>query len=756
MKQRTFLSGLCVLALLATAKAQNDEADFNQRQAKLLNAFAEKAFKKGFPRIAKVVWLQVHKLYDSDNEEAWKALGFVKIGSSWNPDPKHPFPTEDTGNGADGKPLQGQYETLKKQLANAHRQQAQKWGKAGRTDRANYHWSMVLRWVDDDAEAQKALAYVEVGALSGTDLEKTLYERSKMIEKAVEQQAKTDYEVKRIEGTPCEPADRSQVKYITVESEHFILHGDADEEDNLKEGLRWAERTLRICEVAFPWKLEVQKWPSQWAMFVAKETYQQILKANQVPELEWRLENTSSCGIGRTLVQTTSGKQVLFDACVRNVAQHWSGFGADAFQEGIGHTFVGMVFNNNRLFSVDLKKQQGTSASEEDREYQSPDFDVWKTLSLEMAWKSTGGIPANQLPFCETADFTNEQRIKAWSFCDYMMRRDPEMLRTMDEIAVGLQKRGAKQPTEFEQLFHEKCPDVTIPQLDKEWEDFWTGASPVLKAIQNNTPPVNAISKGADKWVEAFNAARKEYGATPVKWSANLSTRCKEHAEYLKTNKDLRDPASMHTESVDLGGSYNGSLFAEMAIVAAPANSGNAKKMFEQWLSWPGYRDALVNDFILTIGAYLEGDVLVMNVTSGKGKPAAAVAGIDCFPRRNDHQDRYDAEVKVSDLGPEAEKLLRDNGREGKKVIGFPLTLHTGSNAGVGIRGSLTCTVTADKGEKVEGVLVFDDGRIRTTTAPGMVTFWPLDPLPKGKVSFQWTWMGDGSQQVLRGSFMAK
>ena len=160
MKQRTFLSGLCVLALLATAKAQNDEADFNQRQAKLLNAFAEKAFKKGFPRIAKVVWLQVHKLYDSDNEEAWKALGFVKIGSSWTPDPKHPFTTEDTGNGADGKPLQGQYETLKKQLANAHRQQAQKWGKAGRTDRANYHWSMVLRWVDDDAEAQKALAYV--------------------------------------------------------------------------------------------------------------------------------------------------------------------------------------------------------------------------------------------------------------------------------------------------------------------------------------------------------------------------------------------------------------------------------------------------------------------------------------------------------------------------------------------------------------------------------------------------------------------
>ena len=45
---------------------------------------------------------------------------------------------------------------------------------------------MVLRWVDDDDQAKKALEYVEVGTLSGTDLEKNLYDRSKAIEKAVE------------------------------------------------------------------------------------------------------------------------------------------------------------------------------------------------------------------------------------------------------------------------------------------------------------------------------------------------------------------------------------------------------------------------------------------------------------------------------------------------------------------------------------------------------------------------------------------
>jgi uncharacterized protein YkwD len=679
----------------------------------------------------------------------------VKIGSSWNPDPKRPYPKEDTGSGSEGQPLQRQYESVKKELANNHRYEAQKWAKAGRTDKANQHWEGVLRWADGDEEAEKALSHVEVGALSGTELERTLYDRSKMMEKAIEEQSKVEYEVKQIEAT-CEPLDRAQLKYVSVQSAHFTLHGDPDQVDNLLIALQWAERSLEVCKVAFPWQYADGPWPLEWACVFSKEHYHQILKANQVPELAWKLEHGASDVIGKTEVTNTSGTQVLYDSCVRNVAQGYSGFRSTGYHEGIGHTFVGMMFNNNRLFAIDRKRQEGTSASEEDREFQSPDFDVWKNLSLEMAWKSTGGVPANALPFMDAADFSNEQRIKSWSFCDYMMRRDPEMLQSMDEIAQELKKQRIKQPGEFETRFAEKHAGVTIPQLDQEWEDFWTGASPVMKAILNNTPPVDAISKGVDKWLEAYNAARKELKSPPVKWSANLSTRCKEHAEYLKKNKDLRDPASMHTESVDLGGSYVGSLFAEMAIVIAPASISSAKKIFEQWIYWPGYRDALVNNYILTIGAYLEGDVLVMNVTSGKGIPSKAYEGLSCFPISADKQDRYEREVKVEELGPEIAKLLAKNGREGQKTIGFPLTLHSGSTAGVQVRGSLNCQVVGPKEERIEGVLVFDDGRIRTSSAPGMTTFWPLEPLPKGKITFQWTWMGDGSQQVARGSFIAK
>ncbi|MCB9876089.1 MAG: hypothetical protein H6835_00675 [Planctomycetes bacterium] len=756
MSQRPLLISLLAATLATGAIAQNEEAQFNERQAKAVNAYAKKAFDKGFPRVAKVAWLQTIKLYDPDNEDAWTSLGYVKIGNSWNPDAKHPYPTKDTGSGADGKGLKSAYEALQKSLAGQHKVMAQKYDKAGRADRANYHWGMVLRWVEDDAEAQKALAHKEVGGVTGTDLERTLYDRSKAIEKEVEEQSRIDYPVEKVAGVECAPLLQAQVPYITVKSEHFVLHGDQEEEENLKEALMWAERTLRVCKVAFPWEIPDGPWPTQWGFFTAKETYQQILKANQVPDLEWKLEHSSTSGIGNTIVAATSGKQVLLDACVRNVARPCSGLNSDGYSEGIGHTFVGMIFNNNRLFSVDLKKQQGTTASEEDREFASPDFDVWKNLSLEMAWKSTGGVPANKLPFCDASNFTNEERIKAWSFCDYMVRRDPTMLRTMDRIALEMKKGGRKQPAEFEEKFHEAHPDVTIAQLDKEWEDFWTEASPVLKAIQHNTPPVDAISKGVDKWLEAFNEARKSHNRTPVTWSANFSTRCKEHAEYLKANKDQRGPEAEHTEKVDLGGSYTGSLFAQMALTETHASISKAKKMFEEWIDLPGYRDALLNNTIRTVGMYLDGDVLVINATSGIGEAEKSHAGADCFPPRNVGTAIYNREVDVERLGPEVEELLKKHGREGKKTIGFPLTIHFGGTAGVGPRGTLQCNLQTDKGEKIEGVLVFDGGEVRTTSAPGMATFWPLDPLPKGRIDFAWSWMAGAEQQVLRGGFNVK
>lgn len=745
-------STAAVLACLFAAPAfcQDDEARFNQTQADKLDKFAKTALKQGFPRQARLIWLQLLKLYNQDHAEARKALGHVKVGTSWSPDPKFVYPTDDTGTGADGAALGRSYENLKKELAAGHKRQAQVWAKADRKDKADYHYQMVLRWSKDDVEAQKALAHREVGGVTGTDLEQTLYDRSKAIEKIVAEQAVVKYPCERVTA-PQEPLDRAQVKYISLKSEHFLLHGDPQQEEALKQALEWAERAVRVVKVAFPWEGRIG---GNWAYFTAKDTYKQILRANadKVENLEWRLEHTSTSGIDGLAIGATGSTQVLFDAVVRNVARAYAGFVTDGLVEGIGHTFVGMVFNNNRLFAVDLEKQEGTVASEEDREYTSPNFDVWKNLALEMAWKMTGGVPAQELPFCDAAKFTNEQRIKAWSFCDYVMRRDPELLRKMDQLGAELTAQRKKQPLVLAERFA-KDGGVTMAQLDKEWEDFWTEATPVLQAIRKNTPPLKAISKDVEKWLQALNEARAANHATPVTWSSALSTRCMEHAQYLKANKAERGPAAEHRQKVDLGGSHLGSMFAQMAIVEPEAKLGNAKKMFAHWMSIPGYRDALVHDFLLNVGIFAEGDILVLNVTAGLGAPKSKKSGFLCHPWKD--ATNVPAQVNVADIGPELEALLEKHGKAGAKVVGYPLTLHFGQDV-QGDRQSYRCNVTDARGNKVEGAILADSGMIRRSTAPGMMTFYPFEPLPRGQVNVTWTWDADGKVQKLTAAFTTK
>ncbi|MFN9277091.1 MAG: hypothetical protein ACK6D2_15335, partial [Planctomycetota bacterium] len=74
---RPFVAALAACALAATAAAQGSDTELNARQAKAMNNFAKKALKEGFPRVAKQVWMQLIKLYEPDNAEAWTALGYV-------------------------------------------------------------------------------------------------------------------------------------------------------------------------------------------------------------------------------------------------------------------------------------------------------------------------------------------------------------------------------------------------------------------------------------------------------------------------------------------------------------------------------------------------------------------------------------------------------------------------------------------------------------------------------------------------------
>ena len=113
-------------------------------------------------------------------------------------------------------------------------------------------------------------------------------------------------------------------------------------------------------------------------------------------------------------------------------------------------------------------------------------------LNLEQAWGSGDDVSPADVALAQAANFTNPLRIKAWSFTDYLMRRDPALLISLDAIGAELRDQGRRRPLELAERF-EAEHDVALDQLDREWADFWTGASPVLQALSDNEPPLAAV-----------------------------------------------------------------------------------------------------------------------------------------------------------------------------------------------------------------------------------------------------------------------
>lgn len=751
MLRNLLLIAFAALCLPLASAQSDDEAKFLEKQADELHKYAELALKEGFPKIGRRVWLMLLSEYDTDHEDARDALGFRKQGGSWVLDPDFRFPKEDNPDPKAANKLKKKWEDVSGKIASAHKKLAEKYASAGRDDRAKWHFEKVLYFDRDDKDAQEALNHQAVAGLTGTALEQTLYERSKKIEEIVEVEARKEYEVELLETKLAHPyLEKAQLDYFTVKSDNFTIHGNFEPE-MMVEAAKNAERAIRVMEVVVDgyegFSDDPRRWVTTWGFFKDKDTYVQILKANSdltksEKELKFLIEQTSGTTLngpeGPLRISSPNNEQGLYDGSVRNVAQAYSNLRTAALREGIGHTIVGMFFNNNRAFIVDREEQLRSSTGEEDVDAFSPNMDTWKDLAIEAAWKLVEGTPAANLPLITADKFPDDARIKSWSFSDYVVRRDPELLLAMDRLV------DQKDPIKIEKKFTEDHDGLSIAQLEKEWKDFWTEASPVLKAIRDNKEPLAAVSKDVNKWLREFNKARKGLNSTEVTWSSSYSTRCQEHVEYLAANPELRGADHEQMQDVSLeGASHLGDMFAQMALVCTDAKK--PKDVFETWLDYPGYRDALLNNQLLTIGLYAQDDILVMDGIRGVGRAPQGRAGTRYYPAAGDRG--IPTSVEVSELGHEVRTLLEKAGHGDKEKLGYPISVHHFGIGGMaGNRDSYKCTVTVQD-DVVEGLLhVADGGSHRRACAPGMAVFYPLEPLPKGKeVRVIWSYEDDES-----------
>lgn len=708
------------------AERDASETTFLQAAAKDLDAFATLAYGNGFPRRARDVWIELLAEYDADDAVARESLGFVRVGTAWQPKPGFDYPPIDQPNLKNAKLLESKWQTLAKKLGDGHRELAVQLEAGGKKDRAAHHFRRALRFQPTDGKAQQSLGARTVEGITGTDLELELLRRSRRMDRAVARELAKAYPARAIEQKDPR-LDGAGVTYKAFATEHFVVYGDRDEKE-LQDLAQWAERSLGFCVDAFadsePWATPPEI-TTTFAFFAERATWGQVVKHNgaEIGDVDFVLQHTSACGIRRgkdgIFVSGQKDLAIATDYVVRKVAEEYSQTRRDAVVEGTGHAVVGMFFGRNLIMTVAEQKNDGTVSGRDAKRFEMPDLEVWRELARELAF-DLATAPAGHLPRISASKFSNEERIKAWSFADYLLRRDPALLLRLDEAG-----KEAKNDLEVLAAFL-GATKLHLPAVEADWRVFYTGDSAALRALRQKATPLDAISKDAGAWIDEFNRLRKELKAAAVGWSADASVACKQHTEYLITNKVQK--GAEHTQDASKPGySNSGRLFAQQALVWI--GEKDPKKAMATWLQLPGFRDALLDGTLQQVGGYADGATAVFDVSTGRSLDGKIDSRVYPFATGRDRKASFavPASVPVAVLGAEVQSLLDAAGKGKQKAIGFPLSAHffaAGSD-------ELECTVTIE-GKPVAGKLVQATQGSRRVAAPGMWVFWPFDPLPKG------------------------
>ena len=730
-----FASAVIIAGLPAQEKplvVLPEEAEVMALGARELSAFATSALKNGFPVRARVVWLEVLAEYDRDDAVARKELGYVRTGTAWQRDPAFVFPEHDQPAAAAAKQLEQRWLGIAGKLGAAHGALAAKLQTAGKADRARHHAQRTLRFVPGDGKAMALVGARQFEGVTVDELDLSVLQRSRLMDKAIARLHEQAFP-SQVVDEKLAMLDALGSPYVTVKSANFTVHGDHDAE-LLHEAAAHAERALAFCTEAFAGCEGFPSLGKQCRRFVflqERAQWNQLVRTNAARnDVDFLIENTSSTRLKDVETAVSRERDMVLDLAVRWVAKDFVGVHSDALEEGVGHAVVGMFFGRNLVFVVGRDDPQGTvTSAREKRKLMLPDIETWRELAIELAFQDQS-TPAAKLPLLKAAEFPTDARIKAWSFVDYLLRADPTLL-------LKLEAAGAKAGNEQDvtNSFQERT-GKGLPELEGRWRRFWSEDTPLRRAVVGKTTPLEAASKDAPAWLSAFNQLRTECGQKPVGWSAQLSIACKQHVDYLKANKDQRGPVAEHTQRTGKVFTDNaGRIFATTAVVW----TRDVKKAVEAWMAWPGYRDAVLNANIDTVGIYADGSLMVLDASRGREAKREVVTQV--WPESHIEgraKDPVPAAVDVESLGPEVVALLTADQRGKQKQVGWPLTLHCYHSE----MATASCEVEC-QGKPVAGYLVRAKGNIRRTSAPGLWVFYAKDPWPKGvPITAKWEWVG--------------
>jgi hypothetical protein len=744
-----FCFGVLFSSLLA-AQAADPQATLVAEAKRELNDYAKESFASGYVDRAEEIWREVLAEYDTDDEAARKALGFKKVGTAWAMDPEFRYPEWGQTSLDKAKALRKRWDKTAADLAKAHLACAEALAAAGNSERANYHFDRVLRFQPGEAKAAAARGAAAFDGMFGTATEIALLKRARVVRRAVAQAQAL--EVKVAPATVMHEAiKRSGLQMAAFAGPNVTCYGDV-EPAVVQEAVRIAERSLALCKAVFEGFASYRgdKLANFQCFCKDDASWLKVLEANldmigaSSPEFlrEHKPSTTLTHGTTRLGFMRAMSPPTAYDMAARWIAQSFASFSCDALHEGIGHTLVGLLLGQNYSYSIGEDKESGTVASRTRKlKLETPDMLVWQELAVDTAWENTS-VPAAQLAFLKAASFPTEGRIKAWSFCHFLLLRDPELIRKLDQCPG----ENVRNPPELREKFMQTA-GISIDALDLEWRSFWTKDTPLLRSLRGGeTAGLEAVNEEAFAWIDAINAQRKALnnmvdglGLEPVHWSESYSEDCKLHVDYLEKHKSERGLGKEDSQDLNKdGGSLRGRQFAQSAIVAVGATRPD--KAMETWMLWPGYRHVLLDPRLQVVGAFANKNILVMDVTRGVVPDEKGRARL--YPFGN--MTGIPHEVDVAELGPDVRKFLDAHGGKGAKKVGFPLTRHGfGRTDGTmsPAPNHYKCELLLLGKDPVPGVLHLPEGQgSRRASARTLAVFYPLQPLKRGTLyTYAWT-----------------
>jgi len=745
-----FLSAVALALTAPVLPAQADpEAEVRAEAVKKLNDYAKDSFEAGYPDRAEEIWREVIAEYDTDDPAARKALGYKQVGTSWAQDPEFRYPEWGEATLAKAKALRKRFEKLAEELAKLHLRAADALAAAGNGERAAYHYRRVLRFQPGEPKAAAASQVASFDGVFGTTTEIAMLKRIRTLRRAVAQVSAMEVKVVPTEQRHAALASAG-LQVSGFAGPHVTCYGNV-EPAVVEETVRVAERSLALCKLAFEGypSFNGDQLTSVLCFCKDDESWAKILEANTAfvgaSSLEFLREHkpamTLLFGNGKFAFARTPAAGTAYDLAARWIAQSFCDFKSDAMVEGIGHTMVGLLLGRNLSYIIGEDKEKGTVASRTRKlKLETPDLAVWQELAVDTAWENTS-VPAAQLPFLQAASFPTEGRIKAWSFCHFLLLLDPELLRKLD-AAPGDKVRT---PYELRQKFT-ALAGVPIDALDQEWRAFWTKDTPLLRAVRGGeVAALEGVSEEAFAWIEALNRLRQQF-MTKVKdlrlatvhWSENYSDDCKLHVEYLEKNKGERGPGREDTQDLSKPeATPRGKQFAESAIVMC--SKEKPEKAVQDWILWPGFRHVVFDPRLELAGAYASKSIVVIDVARGilpREKPASM-----SYPFGGETE--IPTEVVVADLGEGVRAFLDQRGAKGAKKVGFPITLHMYGDLRSGLNPEpdfYKCELLLNGKDPVPGVVDVAVAGTRRAHGIGLAVFYPLQPLKRGaSYTYQWT-----------------